>query len=180
MVMVLCLIVIIYLMLCFFFFSSRRRHTRCALVTGVQTCALPIYALVVHENSRLPELEVDHPDAVALVPLCQRQHPLAQLDVAVGRRLVAVRAGAHAQHRQRPPLAQPPGHHVAHLLASSRCAHHFFQSMSLITSFSSTCSARSFFNRPFSVSSSFRRFASGTLMPPTLLDRKSTRLNSSH
>src|SRR3546814_6485206 len=27
----------------FFFFSSRRRHTRCALVTGVQTCALPIW-----------------------------------------------------------------------------------------------------------------------------------------
>src|SRR3546814_20371922 len=26
----------------FFFFSSRRRHTRCALVTGFQTCALPI------------------------------------------------------------------------------------------------------------------------------------------
>src|SRR3546814_14223770 len=30
--------------MCFyFFFSSRRRHTRCALVTGVQTCALPIF-----------------------------------------------------------------------------------------------------------------------------------------
>src|SRR3546814_2600911 len=28
--------------LLFFFFSSRRRHTICALVTGVQTCALPI------------------------------------------------------------------------------------------------------------------------------------------
>src|SRR3546814_13208810 len=27
----------------FFFFSRKRRHTRCALVTGVQTCALPIY-----------------------------------------------------------------------------------------------------------------------------------------
>src|SRR3546814_11003154 len=27
------------------FFSSRRRHTRCALVTGVQTCALPISAV---------------------------------------------------------------------------------------------------------------------------------------
>src|SRR3546814_6210604 len=27
----------------YFFLSSRRRHTRCALVTGVQTCALPIY-----------------------------------------------------------------------------------------------------------------------------------------
>src|SRR3546814_19620090 len=34
------------LLFCFFFcffFSSRRRHTRCALVTGVQTCALPIW-----------------------------------------------------------------------------------------------------------------------------------------
>src|SRR3546814_13658152 len=31
-----------YCNICFFFFSSRRRHTRCALVTGVQTCALPI------------------------------------------------------------------------------------------------------------------------------------------
>src|SRR3546814_9782424 len=30
------------IMFSFFFFSSRRRHTRCALVTGVQTCALPI------------------------------------------------------------------------------------------------------------------------------------------
>src|SRR3546814_10016024 len=30
------------LILSFVFFSSRRRHTRCALVTGVQTCALPI------------------------------------------------------------------------------------------------------------------------------------------
>src|SRR3546814_18295621 len=28
-----------------FFFSSRRRHTRCALVTGVQTCALPIFEI---------------------------------------------------------------------------------------------------------------------------------------
>src|SRR3546814_3819397 len=33
----------VYLLLSlFFFFSSRRRHTICALVTGVQTCALPI------------------------------------------------------------------------------------------------------------------------------------------
>src|SRR3546814_12882597 len=33
----------VYDVFLFFFFSSRRRHTRCALVTGVQTCALPIY-----------------------------------------------------------------------------------------------------------------------------------------
>src|SRR3546814_6710203 len=40
-----------YILYCdsFFFFSSRRRHTRCALVTGVQTCALPIY-IVVHKH----------------------------------------------------------------------------------------------------------------------------------
>src|SRR3546814_1148418 len=30
----------------FFFFSSRKRHTRCALVTGVQTCALPICGVI--------------------------------------------------------------------------------------------------------------------------------------
>src|SRR3546814_13021335 len=33
-----------------FFFSSRRRHTRCALVTGVQTCALPISGTVCREH----------------------------------------------------------------------------------------------------------------------------------
>src|SRR3546814_4203221 len=33
----------------YFFFSSRRRHTICALVTGVQTCALPIsFAILAH------------------------------------------------------------------------------------------------------------------------------------
>src|SRR3546814_8008903 len=34
----------------FFFFSSRRRHTRCALVTGVQTCALPIWEIRWHAS----------------------------------------------------------------------------------------------------------------------------------
>src|SRR3546814_8716587 len=38
----------------FFFFSSRRRHTRCALVTGVQTCALPI--LIEHATARVGTL----------------------------------------------------------------------------------------------------------------------------
>src|SRR3546814_364276 len=40
------------LLIVFFFFSSRRRHTRCALVTGVQTCALPISARYV--PARMP------------------------------------------------------------------------------------------------------------------------------
>src|SRR3546814_4797465 len=36
------------MVVCCFFFSSRRRHTRCALVTGVQTCALPILLVIAH------------------------------------------------------------------------------------------------------------------------------------
>src|SRR3546814_7945722 len=38
----LCCLSVLFAAFCVFFFSSRRRHTRCALVTGVQTCALPI------------------------------------------------------------------------------------------------------------------------------------------
>src|SRR3546814_16321661 len=40
------------MLLFFFFFSSRRRHTSCALVTGVQTCALPIYRPVPAHRAR--------------------------------------------------------------------------------------------------------------------------------
>src|SRR3546814_9270110 len=39
-------VVLMWIKFFFFFFSSRRRHTRCALVTGVQTCALPISGAV--------------------------------------------------------------------------------------------------------------------------------------
>src|SRR3546814_18143352 len=41
-----CVIVDLFFVI-FVFFSSRRRHTRCALVTGVQTCALPISPLII-------------------------------------------------------------------------------------------------------------------------------------
>src|SRR3546814_1533584 len=44
------------LYVCFFFFSSRRRHTRCALVTGVQTCALPILILVEEKQALIKKL----------------------------------------------------------------------------------------------------------------------------
>src|SRR3546814_4649603 len=53
--------VVLYL----FFFSSRRRHTRCALVTGVQTCALPILEVITtvdaHRGDHLhpAEIEID-------------------------------------------------------------------------------------------------------------------------
>src|SRR3546814_7726838 len=52
---VMSLIVILRLL---FFFSSRRRHTRCALVTGVQTCALPIYLEVLYGHSFSPWWDV--------------------------------------------------------------------------------------------------------------------------
>src|SRR3546814_3925240 len=42
----------------FFFFSSRRRHTRCALVTGVQTCALPIL-FITHDLGVVAEMADD-------------------------------------------------------------------------------------------------------------------------
>src|SRR3546814_8209297 len=42
----------------FFFFSSRRRHTRCALVTGVQTCALPISHRDIHSQRPPTSLSV--------------------------------------------------------------------------------------------------------------------------
>src|SRR3546814_1518553 len=41
-----------------FFFSSRRRHTRCALVTGVQTCALPISVLAL-ERTQVLDLDAE-------------------------------------------------------------------------------------------------------------------------
>src|SRR3546814_8601594 len=43
-----------------FFFSSRRRHTRCALVTGVQTCALPISRCAAGAGNGGSTLDVCH------------------------------------------------------------------------------------------------------------------------
>src|SRR3546814_7605014 len=60
----------------FFFFSSRRRHTRCALVTGVQTCALPISTR--HRECR-------RQDSLALGPACSA----AQSCEPSGRRLTS-------------------------------------------------------------------------------------------
>src|SRR3546814_5244950 len=65
-------------LLSFFFFSSRRRHTRCALVTGVQTCALPISAFTL-PHAGAPSAQVlaepprGHPFllalAIAMIPI---------------------------------------------------------------------------------------------------------------
>src|SRR3546814_9300176 len=71
---------------CIFFFSSRRRHTRCALVTGVQTCALPISILSFGFARGLPR----NADLVFDMRFLRNPHwdqdlrPLTGLDAAVG------------------------------------------------------------------------------------------------
>src|SRR3546814_16320446 len=60
------------------FFSSRRRHTRCALVTGVQTCALPISVgrisrrrtlIICPETPHFPDRRIAMPRSVSSVDL---------------------------------------------------------------------------------------------------------------
>src|SRR3546814_4012025 len=55
-------------------FSSRRRHTRCALVTGVQTCALPIYGAFAEltEGSEPAPDSLHYKGRVIAVPLAAR------------------------------------------------------------------------------------------------------------
>src|SRR3546814_4569255 len=81
----------------FFFFSSRRRHTRCALVTGVQTCALPIFparcllALLSSPNPtkmRLAELKAYTPQNPQIAPLNSRVDELkGEIDTELGKEI---------------------------------------------------------------------------------------------
>src|SRR3546814_8431960 len=59
----------------FFFFSSRRRHTSCALVTGVQTCALPIF---VPGAVRTPMLQRAMDNDAGLEPYLNSIHPIGR------------------------------------------------------------------------------------------------------
>src|SRR3546814_4805964 len=60
-----------------FFFSSRRRHTICALVTGVQTCALPIYTA--QEKSRRSLMFTEYAVFWSVTPIC------SAIDMKIGR-----------------------------------------------------------------------------------------------
>src|SRR3546814_8214441 len=82
-------------MLCVFFFSSGSRHTRCALVTGVQTCALPIcHAFACSLFSTIASLPVRTsvtrgPQIGSRAVAAQRAQPaqrIIPLDTAVGRK----------------------------------------------------------------------------------------------
>src|SRR3546814_2476828 len=66
---------------CVFFFSSRRRHTRCALVTGVQTCALPISLPYGRQCRELPSLFVDLAWHFSHHLGQSRRHPIDRRDI---------------------------------------------------------------------------------------------------
>src|SRR3546814_6814212 len=57
-----------------FVFSSRRRHTRCALVTGVQTCALPICAKGAGGGDHALGLAAAEPEAAVGVEVAEVAH----------------------------------------------------------------------------------------------------------
>src|SRR3546814_4221014 len=63
-----------------FFFSSRRRHTRCALVTGVQTCALPISGV----PSRFSGTRPLGPDGLPVTDPDTPNNGVFQVDPATG------------------------------------------------------------------------------------------------
>src|SRR3546814_7450422 len=62
-----------------FFFSSQRRDTRCALVTGVQTCALPICSWPVRRPSTLTRRRATKPAIIASTTISTNQPPLIAL-----------------------------------------------------------------------------------------------------
>src|ERR1044071_3069294 len=81
-------------MVLFFFFSSRRRHTRYPLVTGVQTCALPIYQRAVGlggDSGDIGHVATITPSLDARRPTAQTAHP------AWNRAVWVLREGPHAQ-----------------------------------------------------------------------------------
>src|SRR3546814_19530360 len=80
-----------------FFFSSRRRHTRCALVTGVQTCALPISTTLALTRDRAPHPSLIFADYAT--PPGGGVSPVSFL----------ARAFARAPARRQRPLSRP-GH----------------------------------------------------------------------
>src|SRR3546814_7173990 len=72
----------------FFFFSSRRRNTTCALVTGVQTCALPISGRFAFEG------QASWPGyATSLGAYCARPWPMDQFSGSVSTRLMKTSSG---------------------------------------------------------------------------------------
>src|SRR3546814_2290943 len=86
-------------MMVFFVFSSRRRHTRCALVTGVQTCALPICV------DRFIEVERDFDPVVRFSPSGVFRQPIEMVSDHLWKVSGVRRADEVLHSRQRPNVA---------------------------------------------------------------------------
>src|SRR3546814_10908465 len=105
-------------LLCMFFFSSRRRHTRCALVTGVQTCALPIspaaaflpFGPELLEGAALRCREVPVPGPAA----CEGQGVEAAGGAAEAAEQAGLQAGREAIELRPPGEERPEGEAAAH------------------------------------------------------------------
>src|SRR3546814_17682155 len=98
---VVCHLFCLFVFFVFFFFSSRRRHTRCALVTGVQTCALPICARTCRLHCRTRAGRRRCPDGGQRQCDGQRPGRAPAARPAGRRRATRDRAG------QRPPVPGP-------------------------------------------------------------------------
>src|SRR3546814_9643503 len=81
-----------------FFFSSRRRHTRCALGTGVQTCALPISA--VEGTAAAPEFKAAM-GALQDVQGVLRESPETQAEYVQGLRAKLTEGGGTPEDQAR-------------------------------------------------------------------------------
>src|SRR3546814_4705970 len=110
----------------FFFVSSRRRHTRCALVTGVQTCALPILGV---PCCRKRGRTGGGPKAGRVPPATRRRRRIPRIDlVAPHERLdVGRRNQPHLttqRPEQTPPIVRRPTgldpHHARRLAREKR------------------------------------------------------------
>src|SRR3546814_3587502 len=95
----------VYLCIFFFFFSSRRRHTRCALVTGVLTCALPIYQAIAVAPNDIEHSVVNllrfHESDIAIV-FCATRESVRRLHASLIERgfdAVAL-SGEHSQNER--------------------------------------------------------------------------------
>src|SRR3546814_16243233 len=111
---------VIFVCIQVFFLSSRRRHTSFALVTGVQTCAIPIFGCIERQDGLAHGLIIalePHPDIREYMPGLASARPPAPLveildliDAFAPEALITVAAGGRKKPRNPMPVptVEPP------------------------------------------------------------------------
>src|SRR3546814_15729665 len=102
-----------------FFFPSRRRHTRCALVTGVQTCALPICQI---NGKKIEFMIADHQNKADIASSRARAwFDEQKIDMLIGgtNSATALAMAAVAREKKKPFMAIGPG---SSNLTNSQCS----------------------------------------------------------